>query len=91
VKYAIYSGGYLGTAEWVRPGEVTLEVHDDAEEAWLKHFFRKEECFLAGPLDDAEMTIECGDSSPEAFERATYRLAAYAYKVRAHETQGADA
>jgi hypothetical protein len=91
VKYAIYNGKYLGTAEWAGPGEVTLVVDDEGERAWLRHFFRREECFLGGSLDGAEMVVERGDSSPEAFERATYRLAAYAYSMRAQQTQGADA
>jgi hypothetical protein len=82
MKYAIYNGKYVGTAEWVRPGEITLDVQDPGERAWLKHFFAREESFLSGRLDDAEMTVERGDSSSEAFERATYRLAAYAYRVK---------
>ncbi len=82
MKYSIYNGKYLGTAEWVGPGEVALDVPDAGERAWLKHFFAREDSFLSGRLDDAEMTVERGDSSSEAFERATYRLAAYAYRVR---------
>jgi hypothetical protein len=89
MKYSIYNGKYVGTAEWSGPGDVTLDVDDARERSWLQRYFSREDCFLCGPVESAEMTVERGDASAEAFERATYRLSAFAYRVRAHDPQGA--
>lgn len=82
MKHAIYNGGYVGTAEWRRPGEVELDFVDPQQEDWFEHYFANTDAFLSGPVDCPEMTFERRDSSAEAFTRALYRLAEHEYTVR---------
>ncbi|MGH2736023.1 MAG: hypothetical protein ACRDKZ_10610 [Actinomycetota bacterium] len=83
MKFEIYNGDFVGTAEWRGPGHVALEMDDPANRAWFEHFFAAEDSTLIGPVECAEMSsAERRDASQEAFERALYQLAAYSYKVR---------
>jgi hypothetical protein len=83
MKFEIDNGSYVGTAEWLRPGEVALDIADPTERTWFERYFGAEDAFLTGPVECAEMSTERRDESEAAFTRATYKLAAYAYKVRA--------
>jgi hypothetical protein len=78
----IYNGDLIGTAEWRGPGEVFLDMADDGERSWFEGYFAQEDAFLTGPAECAEMACERRDSSEEAFERAAFQLAAYAYTVK---------
>lgn len=83
MKFEIENGEYVGTAEWTAPGQVALEMDDPKQKEWFANYFESEDAFLTGPVECAEMSAERRDASPQAFQRATYQLAAYAYKVRA--------
>ena len=83
MKVEIENGNLVGTAEWQAPGHVALDMDDDSEREWFTRFFQSETSQMAGPVDCAEMTYERRDSSEEAFQRASFELAAHAYKVRA--------
>lgn len=84
MKFELYDGEYVGTAEWQAPGRVALEVDDPDRRMWFETFFAAEDSTLNGPVEAATMTrAERGDSSQEAFERAMHRLAFYAYESRA--------
>jgi hypothetical protein len=85
VKVEIYNGDYVGTAEWSSPGEVDLDITDAAQRAFFEDFFEAEDAFLTGSVGDEEMASERRDASLEAFNRATFRLAAYSYTVRIPE------
>ena len=85
MKYEIHNGeASVGTAEWKAPGEVALDMSDPAQETWFSRYFSSEDSFMGGSVEAGEMACERPDSSPEAFERAAFRLAGHAYKVRAH-------
>lgn len=84
MKYEIHNGDFVGTAEWKAPGSVVLEMNDPAQETWFSRYFSSEDSFMGGSVEAGEMECERPDSSPEAFERAAFRLAGHAYKVRAH-------
>jgi hypothetical protein len=81
MKVLIENGDYVGTAEWMSPGHVDVDVEDPRQRAWFEEYFSSEDAWLSGPVESAEMTTERRDSSPEAFNHAAYMLAAYAYKV----------
>jgi hypothetical protein len=83
MKFEIQNGDYVGTAEWKAPGQVALDMRDDSQRDWFQRFFAQETSHMSGPVDCAEMTHERRDSSKEAFQRAAYDLAAYAYAVKA--------
>jgi len=84
MKFEIYNGEQVGTAEWQGPGQVALEVSDPERRGWFESFFATEDSTLDGPVECASMTAsERGDSSEEAFARALYRLGFYSYKFRA--------
>jgi len=84
MKYEIYNGEQVGTAEWQAPGRVGLTVKDPDQRRWFESFFATEDSTLDGPVECASMTsAERGDSSEVAFARALYRLGFYAYKFRA--------
>ena len=83
MKFEIENGDYVGTAEWVGPGEVSLEMDDRSHRAWFERYFAQEDAFLTGSVECAEMFSERRDESPEAFQRAANQLAAYAYTVTA--------
>jgi hypothetical protein len=85
VKVEIYNGDYVGTAEWSSPGEVDLDITDAAQRAFFEDFFEAEDAFLTGSVGDEEMASERRDASLEAFNRATFKLAAYSYTVRIPE------
>lgn len=85
MKYEIFNGDYVGTAEWQGPGRVALDMDDDETRMWFEHYFTKEDAYLIGDVgfaDGSSMTAERRDSSEEAFERAAWSLAAYAYEVK---------
>ena len=82
MKLEIYNGGYVGTAEWQGPGRVALSMSDERERDWFAGYFAAEDSYLTGPVECAEMSSERRDSSEQAFERAAFRLAAYAYTVK---------
>lgn len=83
MKFELYNGEFVGTAEWQAPGRVALEVDDPDRRKWFEAFFAAEDSTLDGPVECASMTTaERGDSSREAFERAVYRLGFYAYESR---------
>lgn len=83
MQFEIENGDFVGTAEWQAPGRVALDMADPAKEAWFTRYFEAEESVMSGPVDCAEMSSERRDSSQEAFQRAAYQLAGYAYKVSA--------
>jgi hypothetical protein len=58
-------------------------MQDPKQKAWFANYFESEDAFLTGPVECAEMSAERRDESKEAFQRAAFQLAAYAYKVRA--------
>jgi hypothetical protein len=83
MKFEIYNGDHVATAEWQGPGQVALEVEDPREREWFESFFSAEDSTLDGPVECASMTTaERGDSSEQAFARALYRLGFYEYKFR---------
>ena len=81
MKFHFYNGTYVGSAEWRSPGEVAFDVAD-AHRAFLERYFGTEDAHLGGAVDCPQMSFERRDSSEEAFARAAYELAAYAYDVR---------
>jgi hypothetical protein len=89
MKFEIHNGRLVGTAEWVAPGEVALDIDDERDRAFFEQFFASEDTFLSGPVESAEMTMERRDSSAEAFQRAAFALAAYSYHVTAMNREGA--
>ncbi len=82
MKFEIINGEYLGTAEWTGPGRVAVEMEDAAQRAWFERYFSGEDAFLNGLVDCAEMSSERRDASPQAFQRAAWGLAGFAYSVR---------
>ena len=83
MKFEIENGKFVGTAEWQAPGQVAVDVEDEAERAFFERFFAEETSRMTGGMDSFEMTHERRDESEEAFHRAAHDLAARAYKVRA--------
>jgi hypothetical protein len=83
MKFEIENGDYVGTAEWMGPGEVALDMADGHHREWFERYFKEEDAFLTGSVECTEMSSERRDDSPEAFQRAAFRLAAYAYTVTA--------
>ena len=84
MKFEIENGNFVGTAEWEAPGRVALDMEDEGQREWFERYFTQETSAMEGPVDCADMSHERRDSSPEAFQRAAFDLAAYAYKVRTH-------
>lgn len=82
MKFDIYNGGYIGTAEWRNPGEVVVEIEDPDQRRWFEDYFATEETFLGGPIDAPQMTSVRRDSSEEAFAHSAFELSAYHYTVR---------
>lgn len=83
MQFEIADRDFVGTAEWHGPGNVVVEMPDPAREAWFSRYFEAEDSVMSGPVDCAGMSAERRDASEEAFQRAAYQLAGYAYKVRA--------
>ncbi len=77
MKFEIQNGEYLGTAEWLAPGEVRLEMADAKHRQWFERFFSTEDAQLGGSVECPEMTFERRDDSAEAFERAVFSLRTY--------------
>ena len=93
MKFEFENGDYVGTAEWQGPGNVMVDMKDEAHQEWFEDYFKKEDSFLTGSVECGEMAMERRDDSPEAFTRAAHHLAAYSYKVRQgdsfrHEAHG---
>lgn len=82
MRLEIYNGEHVGTAEWLEPGRVELDVPDAHQRTWFERYFEGEDAFLTGLVGSEEMALERRDSSPEAFARAAFHLAAYSYRVR---------
>jgi hypothetical protein len=82
MKHEIWNGKCLGTAEFVRPGEVRLEIEDAASRSWFERYFDEEQSYLTGAVDCPEMTSERPADSEAAFNRSLGRLLAYNYDVR---------
>ncbi|MFN2488736.1 MAG: hypothetical protein ABR529_03140 [Actinomycetota bacterium] len=82
MRFEIYNGDYVGTAEWSAPGRVALDVADPAQRTWFERYFASEDSFLTGSVGFEEIALERRDSSRAAFTRAAVQLAAYAYRVR---------
>jgi hypothetical protein len=83
MKFEIYSGDFVGTAEWQGPGRVEVEVEDPDRRAWFESYFSQEDSTLQGPVESAELSsAERRDSSEHSFGLAIYQLAAYSYNVR---------
>ncbi len=85
MKFDIYGGDYVGSAEWEGPGRVALDMPEGSEKAWFANYFRTEDSFLTGSIGFEEMASESPDSSEEAFARAAFQLAAYRYTVQQAE------
>ncbi|HJR45285.1 MAG TPA: hypothetical protein VJ927_06740 [Actinomycetota bacterium] len=83
MQFEIENGDFVGTAEWQGPGQVALDMPDGTKRDWFSRYFEAEDSVMGGPVDCAEMTSERRDASQEAFQRAAFQLAAYAYTVRA--------
>ncbi len=77
MKFEIYNGEYLGTAEWLAPGDTHVEMADATHRQWFERFFSTEDAYLGGSVECPEMTFERRDDSAEAFERAVFSLATY--------------
>ncbi len=82
MKLEIYSGDFVGTAEYKAPGQVELDMPDAEQRQWFEKYFSAEDSFLDGPVECAEMEAEQRNSSEPAFERAAFQLAGYAYEVK---------
>ena len=82
MKHEIWNGNYLGTAEFVEPGDVRLDMDDPSSEQWFERYFGEEQSYLTGAVDCPEMTSERPADSEDAFNRALGRLLAYNYDVR---------
>ncbi len=82
MRYELENGTSAGTVEWKAPGEVVCDMEDASLATWLEEYFSAEDSYMSGPVECAGMALERRDASREAFTRATYQLAAYAYKVR---------
>jgi hypothetical protein len=82
MQFEVQHGDSFGTVEWRGPGDVAVEMPDPKQESWFSNYFRAEDSVMGGPVDCAEMSSGRRDSSEEAFQRAAFQLAAYAYKVR---------
>ncbi len=83
MRFEVLNGDRIGTVEWRGPGDVAIDMADPQQASWFSSYFQGEESVMWGPVDCAEMSAERRDSSFEAFQRATFRLAAYAYTLRA--------
>jgi hypothetical protein len=86
MKHEIWNGKCLGTAEFVQPGEVRLEIDDPASRSWFERYFGQEQSYLTGAVDCPEMTSERPADSEAAFNRALERLPAHNYDVRSPTT-----
>jgi hypothetical protein len=83
LKFEIYNGNHVGTAEWRSPGEVALEMDDPQLRAWFTDYFAREDTFLSGSVGDPQMSEpQRGDASASAFAHAAFRLAAHRYRIR---------
>jgi hypothetical protein len=82
MKHEIWNGKYLGTAEFVEPGDVRLDMDDPKSRNWFEHYFGEEQSYLTGAVDCPEMASECPADSEEAFTRSLGRLLAFNYDVR---------
>ena len=82
MRYGIFNGDYVGTAEWVASGEVVLDIADPQERAWFEHYFATEDSVMAAAGDHEGMILERRDASEAAFNRAMYQLAGHSYEVR---------
>jgi hypothetical protein len=82
MKLEITNGHVVGTAEWRKPGEVSLDIHDASDRAFFQRYFSSEDSFLSGSVGEEEMFHERPDASEEAFMRAVFRLARYSYRVQ---------
>ena len=82
MKHEIWNGKYLGTAEFVEPGDVRLDMADPTSTTWFQRYFGEEQSYLTGAVDCPEMTSERPADSEDAFNRALGRLLAYNYDVR---------
>jgi hypothetical protein len=90
MRYELNNGTYVGSAQWLGPGRVSVDVEDPGEREFFERYFSAEDSFLTGPVESAEMTSERRNESEEAFRRAAFRLAAYAYRVTRNDmTTGA--
>jgi hypothetical protein len=81
VRYEISNGNYVGSAEWLAPGNVALNMDDPAERSFFERYFNSEDSYLEGPVESAEMTSERPNESEDAFRRSAFRLTAYSYRV----------
>lgn len=88
MRYEIKNDGYVGSAEWLGPGNISLNVDDPAERAFFERYFSSEDSYLGGPVESAEMTSERPNESEEAFRRSAFRLTAYAYRVTPSDGEG---
>jgi hypothetical protein len=89
MKHEIWNGDCLGTAEFVAPGEVRLDIEDPANRNWFERYFGEEQSYLTGAVDCPEMTSERPVDSEAAFNRSLGHLLAYNYDVRRPSRTGA--
>ena len=66
----------VGAAQWEGPGQVTLELRDEADRGAFSRFFEVEEFYL-GSSDESEggFQVRRRDWAPYEFERACRSLA----------------
>ena len=81
MKFEIFNGMYLGTAEWEGPGRVTVAIDDDRERRFFESYFTTEYPYLTGTVDCPGMSEERPDQDEAAFARALARLNQFDYRV----------
>ncbi|HYU57190.1 MAG TPA: hypothetical protein VEO00_03970 [Actinomycetota bacterium] len=71
------NGTRVGSAQWEGPGQIHLEVEDEAERTYLTEYFAGEMTYLCTPFDEDEdaFQIRRRDWTPWEFERACVALA----------------
>lgn len=91
-SYEIENGEYVGTVEWQGPGRVSFDMADPSQREWFERYFNAEESVMGGAGEREGMTLEKRNESEAAFNRATWELCAYSYKVRQRDAMrsGAD-
>lgn len=82
VRYEIENGDYVGTVEWQGPGKVALEMPDGPQKDWFERYFSAEDSVMGGAGEPQGMTYEKRNESEAAFNRATWELCAYSFRVR---------
>ncbi|MCA1726949.1 MAG: hypothetical protein LC722_04660 [Actinobacteria bacterium] len=84
----------VGSAQWEGPGQVNLNVDDDAERDFLSTYFASEMTYMATPFDEDEdaLQVRRRDWTPWEFERACLALASKrGYRVHMTPSEAVEA